>query len=54
MIGIARTDSTNWPCSNVPFDYVINHPMPYIFVRADSVKEVDYKDFSVREINPLP
>jgi len=42
---------SNWPCPQVPKNYVINHPTPYIFVRADSVKEIDYKSFSIREIN---
>jgi len=43
--------ANNWPCSQVPKNEVINHPMPYIFVRADSVKEIDYKNFSIREID---
>ena len=46
--------SSSWPCSSVPTDYVITHPMPYVFVRADAVNEIDYKNFSIREINPLP
>ncbi len=45
---------SNWPCGNVPLDYVMKHAMPYVFIRGDSVNEVDYKSFSIREINPLP
>jgi hypothetical protein len=45
---------TNWPCSTVPKDNVLTHAMPYIFVRADAVNEIDYKNFSIREISQLP
>jgi hypothetical protein len=47
-------NNMTWPCSDISTDYVINHPMPYIFVRADAVNAIDYKNFSIREINPLP
>ena len=47
-------NNMTWPCPNVATDYVIDHPMPYVFVRADAVNEIDYKNFSIREINPLP
>ncbi len=43
-----------WPCPAVPKDYVITNVMPYVFVRADYVNEIDYKKFSIREINALP
>ena len=43
-----------WPCPNMPKDYVITHAMPYVYVRADNVSKIDYKKFSIREIDPLP
>ena len=42
-----------WPCPSVPLDYVINHEMPYVFVRNDGISEANYKNFSIREISPL-
>jgi hypothetical protein len=42
---------SDWPCPNVPLDHVIADAMPFVFIRADSVKEIDYKHFSIREIN---
>ena len=47
-------DGSTWPCNNVSKDYVINHAMPYVFVRSDAVSEIMYKNFSIREISPLP
>jgi len=46
--------ASNWPCPNVPLDYFIKAAMPFVYVRADNVNEIDYKKFSIREINPLP
>lgn len=44
---------TDWPCVTVPTDNVITNAMPYVLIRGDSVQEIYYKKFSVREIDPL-
>lgn len=47
----ATNSKTKWPCPTVKPDNVITSAMPYVFIRADNVKEIDYKKFSIREIN---